>query len=238
MTKKIIRTLRILLVIMLLAAQFCMTAASADDEALLYELPGEWVYTADFEEGLTDLASLILEKDGTMTLRSIGENAYTAGGTWSLELVTDYSYDHGLQDRLTLLFTSTDNPLYAGSEYSVECVYYVYAESWVENVTRYTYLITEDAECSGGTPPLKELCSEDGAAVLHKEEGPNMRVVNCKNYVSLRQDTSKTSKRLAKVPLGELVFAFPEEEEENGFIRCVYRDEYGCILSEYLQPVE
>ena len=65
-----------------------------------------------------------------------------------------------------------------------------------------------------------------------------MRVVNCKNFVSLRAKPAASSARLAKVPLGALVLALPGAEEQNGFVWCTYRDEYGYILAEYLQPVE
>ena len=33
------------------------------------------------------------------------------------------------------------------------------------------------------------------------------------------------------------MLAYPEEEQ-NGFILCVYHSEYGYILSDYLAPVE
>ena len=58
----------------------------------------------------------------------------------------------------------------------------------------------------------------------------------CKDYVSLRSKASKSSTRLAKVPLGASVLAYPDEEQ-NGFILCVYQDEYGYILAEYLEPI-
>jgi hypothetical protein len=168
-----------------------------------------------------------------------GEYAYLCEGSWSLELTTEPSEEYYYNDVLTLHFTSTDNPAHAGSEYDVECVYYVYAESWVEDVTRCTVLIPQGTNHSG-VSPFQELVGEDedeDLGLLEKKEGPNMKVVNCKSFVSLREERSTSSARLAKVPLGALVFAFPETPEENGFLWCVYQGEYGYILSEYLQTV-
>ena len=65
-----------------------------------------------------------------------------------------------------------------------------------------------------------------------------MKVVNCSSYVSLRAKRSKSAKRLAKIPLGAKVIAFPEAGEEKGFLWCLYQGTYGYILKEYLQPVE
>ena len=35
-----------------------------------------------------------------------------------------------------------------------------------------------------------------------------------------------------------MVLAYPEFGEKDGFILCVYHDEYGYILADYLEPVE
>ena len=64
----------------------------------------------------------------------------------------------------------------------------------------------------------------------------DMRVVNCSSYVSLREKRSTASARIAKVPLGAEVLAYPEEEQ-NGFVLCVYGEQYGYILKEYLEPI-
>ena len=64
-----------------------------------------------------------------------------------------------------------------------------------------------------------------------------MQVVNCSDYVSLRKAADKSSARIERVPLGALVLAYPEEEQ-NGFILCVYHSEYGYILADYLAPVD
>ena len=85
--------------------------------------------------------------------------------------------------------------------------------------------------------PFEEMYGYDGAALYSRKE-PNMRVVKCSSYVSLRTKRSKSSARLLKVPLGALVLAFPESGEENGFLLCLYHNEYGFILKEYLEPVE
>ena len=227
----------VFLLVLFLAVQFCVTAALATDDDLVWQLPGTWLYTAAFDEENADLASLTLEKDGKMVLHSSDAGGgYVYSGSWTLKLTGEPSPLYGYNDCLSFLFTYTDDPRFSDTGYNVECDCYVYAESWVEDSTRYTYLICEDAVSSGITP-FEMLCSERGAAVLHKDEGPNMRIVNCKSYVSLREERSTESARLAKVPLGETVFAFPEDTEKNGFVRCVFGEEYGYILTEYLCPV-
>ncbi len=233
----------VFLFVVFLAAQICITGASADDADLLNILPGPWIFTAYTEEQTegdetpeADLAFLTLEENGKMSLLCKDKDGGSIGsleGTWSFELVS------GGMDRLTLLFTSTDQPSAAGSEYRMVCVYDIYAESWVEEDIQYTYLILE--QNSGSSASLfAEVYGKDGESpiALHREQGPNMKIVNCKDYVSLRENRSKSSARLAKVPLGASVLAFPEAGEENGFILCVYHDEYGYILAEYLQPAE
>ena len=229
----------ILILAVLMALQFCVSCALADDAELEGMIPGEWncPYNTEAEgaePGEENLAVVTFREDGTVTLRCNCKNeaeAYTCEGTWSFELVT------GGMDRIIIVFTKTDNPLHAGSEYRRECLYNVYAESWEEDNTLQTALLLEETEAGNGATPFTEIYEYDGAA-LYRQQGPNMRVVRCSNYVSLREQRSKTSARLAKVPLGALVLAFPEEGEENGFVLCLYGNEYGYILKEYLEPAE
>lgn len=239
MAEKGIKSARIVLLLVLLAAaRIWGTAAFADDPETLRLLPGDWVLygdAGDEEDGAaqTEMAVLSLEEDGRLSLRCNGEDgsyAYSCEGAWSFAFVPD-----GM-DYLTLRFTAADDPLLAGGADGMECVYDVYTESWVENDTEFTALLLEETE-DGGASPFEELTGY-GSAALYRKRGPNMRVVNCKDFVSLRAKRDQSSARLAKVPLGALVLAYPEAGEENGFIQCVYRDEYGFILSKYLQPVE
>ena len=218
-----------------------VTFLSEYDAEFLRQLPGTWTYTAYIEEQVAgedtptaDLAFLTLEENGTASLDCWtvdGEYAYACEGAWSYRPVPNYG------GHLTLLFTWTDNPLYDEKAYSLECVYDAYTESWVENDTLITYLILNPQISCSGVSPFQELYDDEGAA-LHRDQGPNMRVVKCKEFVSLRETRSTSAKRLAKVPLGALVLAFPECGEENGFILCSYHDEEGYILAEYLEPVE
>ena len=203
--------------------------APGHDPETRKEFSGEW---AEEYEGKGTV--LTLGEDGKMSLycySADGSLDYTCEGVWSYEPAPEY------MGCLRLQFTSTDNPSWAGKAYGVECVYAAYTESWVENDTEITYLILNPPISCSGISPFEELYGEDSAA-LHRERGPNMRIAKCKEFVSLREDRSTSSKRLAKVPLGALVLAYPEAGEENGFILCVYHDEYGFILSEYLQPVK
>lgn len=219
----------LLLLVLILAAQGCRTALAGDMETLR-RLPGRW---AEEYEGAGTV--LTIEEDGRISLYCYSteeDYAYTCGGTWMFE------YRPDMNDRLTLTFTSTDNPAYADGEYRAECVYEAYTESWVENDTLIRCLILTPAGGSGGSPFEDVYGNEGGEVALYTEKGPNMRIANCKDYVSLRAERSKTSKRLAKVPLGALVLAFPEEGTAGGFISCVYQDIEGYILTQYLEPVE
>ena len=72
------------------------------------------------------------------------------------------------------------------------------------------------------------------------EEGDDyclyMVVVNCEEWVSLRSGPSTSASRLAKVPLGEVVF---ECSRVGGdFIYCTYEGQRGYILAKYLEPAE
>lgn len=220
------------------AAKDSTMIPAPDDEELPRVLPGTWTYAGEPEE-VTDqemaapvLARLALEENGNAALRCVRESgaSCTYEGTWSFDPVTDES------DRLTLLFTSTDDPALAGDAFRLECVYGAYTEAWTESNSIHTTLILEEISCSGSSPFTEAFGWGDIA--LDRIQGPNRRVVNCRDFVSLREKRSKTSKRLVKVPLGALVLAFPEEGEKGGFISCLYGDQFGFILSEYLQPAE
>lgn len=65
-----------------------------------------------------------------------------------------------------------------------------------------------------------------------------MRVTNCKEWVSLRQSPNESAKRLAKVPLGAHVLAYPEANPGSDFVYCVYQDQEGYILAQYLEELE
>ena len=232
------RTILVLL-ILCVAAQGLASTAYADDPEQEKALPGQWVfslYADEQTEAEVDAAFLTLEKDGRLSLLCNGRDGeYIAAyaGTWSYEFVAD-----GM-DRLALRFMSTDHPAHAGSAYSAECTYSFYTEGWDENDTHYSYLNLEEPVVNG-VSPLEEVYGEDAMPPLglKKEQGPNMRVANCKSYVSLREKPATSSARRAKVSLGETVLAFTEQGEENGFVFCLYHGTYGYILTEYLEPLE
>ncbi len=114
------RVLRFVLLFLAVQLVFpvCLPGASADDAELLEIIPGPWVYsgytqTDDTEnEEMADFAFLTFEEDGNVSLRCSkpdGTYAFSCEGTWAFELVKD-----GM-DRLTLHFTTTDDPERAGS---------------------------------------------------------------------------------------------------------------------------
>lgn len=73
-----------------------------------------------------------------------------------------------------------------------------------------------------------------------------MRIVNCSDYVSLRERPDKTSTVLAKVPLNAIVLycsnnfktyaAGNYKKQVQKFIRCEYEGQEGYILKQYLEP--
>lgn len=62
-----------------------------------------------------------------------------------------------------------------------------------------------------------------------------MRVVWCKEFVSLREEPSKTSKRLAEVPLGAIVYSCLDIGSAK-FYQCEYEGQTGYVLRGYLVP--
>ena len=62
-----------------------------------------------------------------------------------------------------------------------------------------------------------------------------MRVVWCKEFVSLREEPKKTSKRLAEVPLGDIVYSCTDINDPR-FYKCEYQGQTGYVLKGYLIP--
>ena len=75
---------------------------------------------------------------------------------------------------------------------------------------------------------------------LYEEPGDEsigtMIVINCEEWVSLREKPSTSSKRLAKVPLDGFVEDCRWYNSE--FIYCCYEGQYGYIHSDYLMELE
>ena len=73
-----------------------------------------------------------------------------------------------------------------------------------------------------------------------------MRVVKCRDYVTLREEACKTSAGLAKVPLDAIVYYCNNDyrhfatgdykKQKELFIRCEYEGQEGYILKKYLVP--
>lgn len=62
----------------------------------------------------------------------------------------------------------------------------------------------------------------------------DMTVVNCEEWVSLREEPSTSARRLKKVPLGATVTDAAWEDGQGDFMYCCYDGVYGYILSSYL----
>ncbi len=228
----------VLLFALILAAQVCTASADLIEPDWPDNLPGRWSESWDEVQmgenpGEAVGRELELGEDGQAAIRYSGWNdkyLYSYSGTWSLEETAEGYW------LMTLLFTSTDNPLYEGREYRTENVYDVYEESWIEDSSLVTALIFTPMGEAEASPFIDGYGWDDAA--LYREVEPNMRVVKCKSFVSLRVGPSTSAERLAKVPLGARVLAMPEYGETNGFIWCAYGDQYGYILAEYLKPIE
>lgn len=212
---------------LILTAQLFAVPARAADLELLHNLPGEW-FAAGLEverEGETPwLADLFLtlEESGDMELviyNDSGDCVNTFSGTWSSEY---YSEE---MDRLLLEFDYAEDPF----------VYNIYSEAGVENNVHRTWLILEETEHEEQTP-FERYFEFDGMSFC-REKGPDMRVVNCDSWVSLREEPSTSARRITKVPLGALVFTYGQIDD---FTYCVYEneDQAGFILTRYLEPIE
>jgi len=73
--------------------------------------------------------------------------------------------------------------------------------------------------------------SEDGGSIVWTPLYTAV-VVNCENWVSLREDPNTKATRLKKVPFGSKVDVY--EVRDDRFSYCEYGGEWGYILSEYL----
>ena len=75
-----------------------------------------------------------------------------------------------------------------------------------------------------------------GCAALAEGYLGDMVVVNCEEWVSLREYPGTEATRLAKVPLGARVLDC--ETASNGFAYCHYEGQDGYILLKYLEAAE
>ena len=62
-----------------------------------------------------------------------------------------------------------------------------------------------------------------------------MRVVKCKEYVTLREEPYKTSRALARVPLGAIVYNCSTIRQKTSFVYAEYEGLSGYILVKYLE---
>lgn len=67
------------------------------------------------------------------------------------------------------------------------------------------------------------------------EVGDEARVVNCKEYITLREDANTSASALARVPLGAEIICL---EDDNGRFVCVWTEGVqGYVLRQYLEDV-
>lgn len=62
-----------------------------------------------------------------------------------------------------------------------------------------------------------------------------MKVANCKEFVTLRSTPNTSASALCTIPLGGKVFFLGKAE--NGFYYVYYNDQYGYVLSQYLKNI-
>ena len=65
--------------------------------------------------------------------------------------------------------------------------------------------------------------------------GAYMKVVNCKESVTLRKTASTSGKEICQIPLGSVVYAI--KEGANGFFMVEYNGMQGFVLKKYLGSV-
>ena len=86
---------------------------------------------------------------------------------------------------------------------------------------------------------LSLMISESSADRIPQEKPKNykgaMRVVWCKEWISLRAEPSKTSERLAEIPLGAIVYSCIDIGDDK-FYQCEYEGQTGYALIGYLWP--
>lgn len=80
------------------------------------------------------------------------------------------------------------------------------------------------------------LCGCPAACAEEEGYGCNMVVVNCNDWVSLREMPSTHAEQLVKVPLGAVVTRCVPQGEE--WIYAAYNGQQGYILSKYLRQCE
>ena len=113
----------------------------------------------------------------------------------------------------------------------VDCYYYndTFTYCYYNGLSGYIlsrYLGTSGSYGGGYTPSY---------GYCNGEYMGRLRVINCQEWVSLRQYASKDSARLATVPLGAYVEAYYYDSE---FAYCYYNGRWGYILSTYLSSTD
>ena len=75
-----------------------------------------------------------------------------------------------------------------------------------------------------------------GAAALAEEIGTTMMVVNCEEFITLREEPDTHAAALDRMPLGGKPVVFLGEAD-NGFQLVSYKGQTGYALKKYLKPV-
>jgi len=83
---------------------------------------------------------------------------------------------------------------------------------------------------------LAMLLALAGMSALAVEIGTTMMVVNCNEYITLREEPDTSATALARMPLGEKGMVFLSEAD-NGFWQVSYKGQTGYALAKYLKPM-
>ena len=83
---------------------------------------------------------------------------------------------------------------------------------------------------------LSLLACASALGEVDPEPGTKLRVVNCDEYITLREAPDTSAAALARLPLGAEAIALGDES--NGFVRVAWRGQPGWALESYLTTVK
>ena len=194
-----------------------------------------------------------------LTPATLAENDYTAEGWYEVFSIVPENYDFSyIYDQPSSTYgtnlgkardgsevyvfytthgTGRRNSIWAYCDYDGTVGYIRYENLIRETYSRYPYYDYDEDEDLDDGEDWYDYCyyvsPEDAFEYLSETFGylGTQSVINCKYWVSLREQPDSTSPRLAKVPLGAKVEAFMYDD---CWTLCRYGGSYGFIQSDYL----